>query len=171
MESCCKHSGPPGQNIPIDLYQEHLNHLVKTTIQTLGANKTENAVVRCSKALGPLGYSSVAAVREQSGAHRKPYKKDIAIIINELKQCKLFRSDTFFLPKPRNLSHMKPASSIISWIVTQLNHTNSNKLQNTLKLKRYTAVWTSYFSTFSSTNIIARTYGINSCMKTFKLVK
>lgn len=46
--------GVQGKNIPLDLHQEHLNKLCKTCIVGPGANKGEEAIVRCSKALGTL---------------------------------------------------------------------------------------------------------------------
>ena len=44
----------PGGNIPEDLHQEHLNSVVKDFIRGLGANKTEDAIMRIGKALGTL---------------------------------------------------------------------------------------------------------------------
>ena len=41
--------GRVGCNIPCDLHMEHLNRIVKETMQHLGANKTERAIVRSSK--------------------------------------------------------------------------------------------------------------------------
>ena len=48
--------GQPGHNIECDLHMEHLNRLCKTSIKSMGANKTEKAIVRASKAIGkPCG--------------------------------------------------------------------------------------------------------------------
>ena len=44
--------GRPGHNIECDLHMEHLNRLCKTAIKSMGANKTEKAIVRASKAIG-----------------------------------------------------------------------------------------------------------------------
>ena len=46
--------GKPGHNIPNDLHMEHLNRILKTSIQNLGANKTPNAIINLGKALGTL---------------------------------------------------------------------------------------------------------------------
>ena len=46
--------GGPGQNISADLHMEHLNRLLKDAMTHLGANKTPQAIVRASKALGWL---------------------------------------------------------------------------------------------------------------------
>ncbi len=46
--------GLPGRNIPNDLHMEHLNRLLKTSLQGLGANKTEKAIIKSSKVLGVI---------------------------------------------------------------------------------------------------------------------
>ena len=38
--------GSPKRNVSCELHTEHLNQLVKTAIDGLGANKTENAISR-----------------------------------------------------------------------------------------------------------------------------
>lgn len=43
--------GLPGHNIECDLHMEHLNRLCKTAIRDMGANKTQKAIIRASKAL------------------------------------------------------------------------------------------------------------------------
>ena len=43
--------GIHGKNIPMDLHQEHLNRVCKTSIEALGPNKRGEGIVRCSKAL------------------------------------------------------------------------------------------------------------------------
>ena len=43
-----------GRNTPCDFHLEHLNHLLKNAIQNLGANKTERAVVRVGRCIGPF---------------------------------------------------------------------------------------------------------------------
>ncbi len=46
--------GKPGHNISCDLHMEHLNHIVKTAIEGLGANKSKKAIVRVGRAVGSL---------------------------------------------------------------------------------------------------------------------
>ena len=46
--------GLPGHNISCDLHMEHLNKLVKVSIEGLGANKSEKAIKRVAKAMGAL---------------------------------------------------------------------------------------------------------------------
>lgn len=76
--------GRPGKNIPVDLHQEHLNRLVKTSIQSLGANKTETAVIiRTSRALGPLStllqqYDYYCSLLEESRVHQNHHTRKIS---------------------------------------------------------------------------------------------
>ena len=46
--------GLPGHNISCDLHMEHLNKLVKVSIEGLGANKSEKAIKKVAKAMGAL---------------------------------------------------------------------------------------------------------------------
>ena len=46
--------GGPGNNIPVDLYNEHLNRTLKDYIKCLGANVTEKRIVDLSKSLQSL---------------------------------------------------------------------------------------------------------------------
>ncbi len=46
--------GLPGHNISCDLHMEHLNRLVKVSIEGLGANKSEKSIKRVAKAMGVL---------------------------------------------------------------------------------------------------------------------
>ena len=41
--------GFPGRNISADLHMEHMNRTVKTIIEGLGTNKTDNAITRAGK--------------------------------------------------------------------------------------------------------------------------
>ena len=66
-----------------DLHMEHLNRLVKTAIDGLGANKTENAISRASKAMGVIeelikSYDSSLKVCEASATnHDISFKNDL----------------------------------------------------------------------------------------------
>ena len=46
--------GQPGRNISCDLHMEHLNRLVKTAIEGLGANKTEKTNCKSGEECGLL---------------------------------------------------------------------------------------------------------------------
>ena len=75
--------GLPGRNVSCDLHMEHLNRLVKTAIDGLGANKTENAISRASKAMGVIAeiiksYDSSLKVCEASAIHHDiSFKNDL----------------------------------------------------------------------------------------------
>ena len=122
--------GVRGKNIPLDLHQEHLNRICKTSIACLGANKSEDAIARCGKALGTMHrlleqFDGDNAVGDAGGAHQKPsYKRDLNIILKELQQCIVFqvilgRAHISF-SKPTNIIHAKPSQSSITWITTHL---------------------------------------------------
>ena len=122
--------GRIGKNIPLDLHQEHLNRLCKTSIECLGANKTDNAIVRCGKALGTLHsvleqFDANNSMSDVGGAHQKPsYKKDLTMILKELQQSNIFkvipgRTHSSF-PKPTNVIRLKPAMNTVTWILTHL---------------------------------------------------
>ena len=88
--------GVPGKNIPCDLHMEHLNRVLKTAIQHLGANKTEKAVVRVGKCIAPLSdtlsqYDHIHTISETSGYH--PWassEKDLKHILTELQRLSPF---------------------------------------------------------------------------------
>ena len=122
--------GVQGENIPLDLHLEHLNRICKTSIEHLGANKTDDAIVRCGKALGTMyrlleKFDKDNSVSDVSGAHLKPsYKRDLTIILHELQESKVFniipgRVHTS-LKNPTNIIHAKPAQNSITWIMTHL---------------------------------------------------
>ena len=82
--------GFPGCKISADLHMEHINRTVKTIIQGLGANKTDNAITRAGKSVGPLsdilaafdGEAGVASIR---GKHaEKSELKDLYQIVDQL---------------------------------------------------------------------------------------
>ena len=58
--------GQCGRNISCDLHMEHLNRVVKTAIEGLGANKTEKAVQRVGKCVGKF-IKIMDAYDEQTG--------------------------------------------------------------------------------------------------------
>ena len=47
-------SGKEGHNVPCDLHMEHLNRVLKDSIQQLGANKTKKAIIRAGKCIDKL---------------------------------------------------------------------------------------------------------------------
>ena len=123
--------GIGGKNIPLDLHLEHLNRVCKTAIGHVGPNKTDDAIVRCAKVLGPMckllqNFDDDNDVCVLSGAHKKPsYQKDLNIVLDELLHYEVFKiipgrfHCTF--KKPTNILHSKPAQSTITWVMEHLN--------------------------------------------------
>ena len=50
----CNTQGGPGRNIPLDLYNEHLNRVFKDDLNTFRAQITQRSVKRSAQALGPM---------------------------------------------------------------------------------------------------------------------
>ena len=88
--------GLPGHNISCDLHMEHLNKLVKVSIEGLGANKSEKAIKRVAKAMGALSkttesFDSEVGVASPSGKHSDESQlKDLKNIIQQLLECDSF---------------------------------------------------------------------------------
>ncbi len=57
--------GFPGRNISADLHMEHMNRTVKTIIDGLGANKTDTAIVRAGKSVGPVSDILILMMRQE----------------------------------------------------------------------------------------------------------
>lgn len=82
--------GRVGCNIPCDLHMEHLNRIVKETMQHLGANKTERAIVRsskCSQLLTTLlsNFDIATGLKDVSGSHvRASERSDVEQMVSVL---------------------------------------------------------------------------------------
>ena len=77
--------GRPGHNISCDLHMEHLNRLIKTAMEGLGANKKKKkAMIRVGKAVGLLAqitksFDEEAMISQPSGKHAKTaWHKDLS---------------------------------------------------------------------------------------------
>ena len=122
--------GVRGRNIPLDLYQEHLNRLCKECVKGLGSNKTKESIVRCSKALGILeemldNFDEHNNVSILSGAHQPlSCHQDVELIIKQLQQSRIFdiipnRKHQHF-KKPKNVLHAKSKEDIMLWLCSHL---------------------------------------------------
>ena len=113
--------GREGHNIPCDLHMEHLNRIVKESMRHLGANKTEHAILRASKASHILStllsnFDQVSSIREVSGHHAQASEKsDVARMITVL--CD---SSVFSLQEGRMHASFKNFKS--NGLVTSLNN-------------------------------------------------
>ncbi len=79
----------PGHNISCDLHMEHLNRIVMTAIEGLGANKSKKAIVMAGRAVGSLGFMNSfdkeIGVCKPSGKHsEKSRDRDLVKIVEEL---------------------------------------------------------------------------------------
>ena len=89
--------GGIGCNIPCDLHMEHLNRVVKETMQHLGANKTKQAIVRSSKCSQVLlsvvsNFDTTTGLKEISGAHaRASDRNDVVRMVSVLSSNAVFR--------------------------------------------------------------------------------
>ena len=106
--------GRRGHNIPCDLFNEHLNRLVKEAVGNLRANQTGKATVRVSWAIGTLHpvieqFDQVNSLPTLSGAHFKPKAdKDRNLLLEEIDQ-----REHVFRVKPagrkhKTFPHVKP---------------------------------------------------------------
>ncbi len=88
--------GLPGHNISCDLHMEHMNKLVKTSIEGLGANKAQKSIIRCGKMVGTLEstldtFDKDNDVTKAHGVHAKaPYDKDFLKVVEQLSQMNVF---------------------------------------------------------------------------------
>lgn len=121
--------GHPGQNITMDLFMEHLNRIIKTAIDGLGANKTERAIVRAGKCVGCFanvlerfdGQAGIAAV---SGKHsEQTISNDLKEIVQQLLEADVFDTShahkSFSKLKP-NLVGQVVQKDLKDWIIDNL---------------------------------------------------
>ena len=123
--------GARGKNISMDLHMEHLNRLCKTSIQGLGANKSEKAIVRVGKTIGVLGGllknfdkdNNVAAEKDE---HSTPsLKKDLNIVIKELQGIGAFnitkkRKNSSFKNLSPNLIKTLDKDKLKEWMIERM---------------------------------------------------
>jgi hypothetical protein len=88
--------GGKDKNIEIDLLQENRNADLKGLIHLMGANKTEKAITRMSKAVGSIRkvvdvFKSQAAIKPKSSAHsHRSSSQDENKISHDLQKLKPF---------------------------------------------------------------------------------
>ena len=89
----CNPKGGEGKNIPLDLHNEHLNHVFKDDINTFHANISESSVARSSQAIGPMmdmlkAVDTMVQVKTPSGRHSGPnlqldFDAILKVVVNE----------------------------------------------------------------------------------------
>lgn len=129
----CNPKGGDGNNVELDLHQEHLNRVFKDDINTFRANITDASIKRSGNAIGPISaflqsVDKQLNVRSPSGRHAMPSTKaDMDLIIKCL--CK----QEVFLNIP-NRCHSTFATFSNNPFVSLQN--NPKKLHSWLKTKR-----------------------------------
>ena len=123
--------GFPGRNISADLHMEHLNRTVKTIIQGLGANKTDNAITRAGKSVGPLSdilaaFDGEAGVASISGKHAEESElKDLYQIVDQLMESEVFdgglQNHKSFLNLKANITRILPEKDLKNWIINNFS--------------------------------------------------
>ena len=104
----------PGRNIPVDLHQDHLNHVCKDSIRGLQFNKVETAIIRIRKALGTISpvqdqFDEQNNVKKPSRAHKVHHAdSDRDMIVQHLQKYKIFASNNgrFHSSFPKPYTHM-----------------------------------------------------------------
>lgn len=88
--------GGKGNNIPVDLHNEHLNRALKTAISSTGANVDPKTILQCGKSLKGL-MSTVKNFDGEHGIHdvstmhtRSSLIKDEKAILDELTKSRVF---------------------------------------------------------------------------------
>ena len=89
--------GGAGKNIEIDLFQENRNAEMKKLIKSMGANKTEKAISRASKASGGVSevvetFESQVNMEKKSSSHsHRSSSEDEKLISRDLRSLRPFR--------------------------------------------------------------------------------
>ena len=116
-------------NISCDLHMEHLNRVVKTAIEGLGANKTEKAVQRVGKCVGKFikimdAYDEQAGVANVSGTHnKKSFFNDMHEAIKQLLGANIFDTSTShnsFLKLKPNVIKSLSQKDLKEWITDNI---------------------------------------------------
>ena len=90
-------SGKEGHNIPCDLHMEHLNRVLKDSVEHLGANKTKDAIIRVGKCIDQVdevlrNYDVDNEVQSEFGYHtRASTEKDQKLVLDQLRSIQPFR--------------------------------------------------------------------------------
>lgn len=120
--------GGLGNNIPCDLYNEHVNKQIKRIIQSMGSNLTEASLQRAVRSIAPLQdvckqFDQESAVPVISSAHStRSDVKDIGKVVSIVLQQKLITKDPAgrahqcFPCMPLNPLHNWKQKSTTAWI-------------------------------------------------------
>ena len=90
-------NGGSGKNIEIDLFQENQNSEMKKMVKSMGANKSEQAIARASKACSGVkkiveSYEHQVNIHRKSSAHsHRSALKDEKIILEDFRELRPFK--------------------------------------------------------------------------------
>ena len=91
--------GGYGKNVEIDLFQENRNKDMKSMIKSMGANKSEKAIHRASKAAGGVrqivdAFEKQVFIHKKSSSHsHKSSSQDEKIVMKDLRSLRPFHQD------------------------------------------------------------------------------
>ena len=120
-------SGGYGKNVEIDLFQENRNKDMKAMIKSMGANKSEKAIHRASKAAGGIrqivdAFGKQVLMHRKSSSHsHKSSSQDEKIVMTDLQRLRPFHQvDERKLESFNDISH-NPTSlfdekKFVGWI-------------------------------------------------------
>ena len=120
-------SGGYGKNVEIDLFQENRNKDMKAMIKSMGANKSEKAIYRGSRAAGGIrqivdAFGKQVSMQRKSSSHsHKSSSQDEKIVMTDLRRLRPFRQDNERkLESFKNISHNPTTSfdekKFVGWI-------------------------------------------------------
>ena len=111
--------GFPRHNISADLHMEHMDRTVKTIIEGLVANKTDNAITRAGKSVGPLSdilaaFDGDAGLASISGKHAE--KSELKDLLDQLMESEVFdgglQNHKSFLNLKANITRTLPERTL-----------------------------------------------------------
>ena len=125
--------GGAGHNIEIDLFQENMNSEMKKLIRAMGANKTEKAISRASKASGGVtkiveSFEKQANIHRRSSTHsHKSSSDDERLILADLRAVRPFKQEDgrffeSFVGISDDPTHLFDAAKFEQWIAKHKNN-------------------------------------------------
>lgn len=126
-------NGGAGKNIEIDLFQENMNSEMKKLVRSMGANKTQKAISRASKASGGVSkivesFDKQANIHRRSSTHsHKSSVDDEQLILADLRDLKPFemdeeRSFESFVGISSNPTHLFDEAKFDIWLARHKNN-------------------------------------------------
>lgn len=119
--------GGAGNNIPVDLHNEHLNRKLKDIVCGVGANVNEELIVEASKSLHAVDsicehFDTITSIRPDSVHHtRKSCEQDMKAIVKQLSESQVFsyipgRKHRAFPNIKPNLVRSTDTKALFEWI-------------------------------------------------------